>query len=476
MPFFDYLISPTPESPIMKRVSRTPTEKIAEDIAAAVNNAKARNSTNGQNANSPTKTTTTNQRQTQKKSNFDDLFLEGFNSARDRDWRDEQQNRMQKFGIGMPYGSITQKKTPAPQLTSDKLTPEDEKAFLEGFNKYRDEDKAEQSNLQKARQAYVDMQNQTPKDTLRRIANGIGVQSPLVIKNDDLTPDDNKSGFVESIKHGAMDSIDAIKNLVSVFNSYKKDSGIINATSKTLDHYGVLDDVTNGFFKTYDFVQEHPGIISAVGSATLNPKALVPLKIVDSVVANKNYMDNQNVDLNKYEGGRYINDQNAKDSKMSELQYGLWDMYNNGCGLIATYNSLNTLNNHKDIRDIAREFEDDGKVLGGLLGTSPYAIGKYFKKQGYDVKTYEGDETIDNLEPPTADSYILSFWNNNRFSSAIHTVSISKQPDGTYKVYNSDGRNEDTVDSIEEYLFEERRFGRRVPLVLHCISKKGEGK
>ncbi len=111
---------------------------------------------------------------------------------------------MQKFGIGMPYESITQKKTPIQQPTSDKLTPEDEKAFLEGFNKYREEDKAEQGNLQKARQAYVDMQNQTPKDTLRRIANGIGVQNPSAmgtyvgstIKNGDLTPEDERA-FLE---------------------------------------------------------------------------------------------------------------------------------------------------------------------------------------------------------------------------------------------------------------------------------------
>ncbi len=126
------------------------------------------------------------------------MFLEGFNSARDRDWREGQQSRMQKFGIGMPFGSTAQKQNTSiiQQPTTDKLTPEDEKAFLEGFNKYREEDKAEQSNLQKARQAYVDMQNQTPKDTLRRMANGIGVQSPLVIKNDDLTLEDERA-FLE---------------------------------------------------------------------------------------------------------------------------------------------------------------------------------------------------------------------------------------------------------------------------------------
>ena len=80
---------------------------------------------------------------------------------------------------------------------------------------------------------------------------------------------------------------------------------------------------------------------------------------------------------------------------------------------------------------------------------------------------------IDNLNLPEADSYILSFWNSNRVSKAIHTVSISKQPDGSYKIYNSDGQNAEIVDDLHQYLFEKRKYGRRVPLVLHCISKKG---
>ncbi len=122
-------------------------KKKAATLATAVSNAVNKQNAGTQTTN--TKNTTTNQRQTQKKSNFDDLFLEGFNSARDRDWREEQQSRMQKFGIGMSYESITQKKTPIQQPTSDKLTPEDEKAFLEGFNKYREDDKAEQAKLDK---------------------------------------------------------------------------------------------------------------------------------------------------------------------------------------------------------------------------------------------------------------------------------------------------------------------------------------
>ena len=48
---------------------------------------------------------------------------------------------------------------------------------------------------------------------------------------------------------------------------------------------------------------------------------------------------------------------------------------------------------------------------------------------------------------------------------------------GNYIVYNSDGRNADVVVDLGEYLNQERKFGKRVPLILHCISKtKGREK
>ncbi len=263
-----------------------------------------------------------------------------------------------------------------------------------------------------------------------------------------------------------------IKDGVTTFSNYRKDNSFVNAISKTLNHYQVLDDVTNVFFKAYDFMHNNKNYTNVPVE-----QAHIPFKAANAVfhkvLEEANYKNNQNVDLSKYENGGFINDQNVKNSKMAELKYGIWDMYNNGCELIAVFNSLNSLNNRKNITDIAKEFENNGQTLYGLLGTSPFVAGDYFRKNGYDVKTYDGDKEIMNLSIPDADSYILSFWNNDRFTSAIHTVSVSPQSDGSYKIYNSDGRSEEIVSSLQEYLNKQRKNGKRVPLVLHCISKKG---
>lgn len=197
--------------------------------------------------------------------------------------------------------------------------------------------------------------------------------------------------------------------------------------------------------------------------------------IMRDKIAKNNYEQNQKVDFSEhYDNDGYINNQNIKDSKMRELRYGDWDMYNNGCELIAVHNSLNSLGNPKDIRDVAKDFEKKGQTLYGYFGTSPYAVGNYFRESGYDVETYEGDDVISSLNLPKADSYILSFWNNNRFTGAIHTESIQPLSDGRYIVFNSDGGEAKITDNLNEYLAKERRYGKRVPLVLHCISKRAK--
>ena len=106
-------------------------------------------------------------------------------------------------------------------------------------------------------------------------------------------------------------------------------------------------------------------------------------------------------------------------------------------------------------------------MLFGEFGTSPFEIGRYFKKKGYSVKTYEGDKEILNAELPDADTYIISFWNSDKVSSAIHTVSMDKLPNGKYRIYNEGWTPTRDIDSLNDYFLERNR----VPLVLHCIKK-----
>ena len=93
----------------------------------------------------------------------------------------------------------------------------------------------------------------------------------------------------------------------------------------------------------------------------------------------------------------------------------------NGCEVIAAYNSMLTLGEKRDIRDIAYHFENDGQMLGGEFGTNPYAIKRYFTENGYEIFNY-GD-TTDN--------------------------------------------SSDEIDSVDEKM----KIENTVPLVLHCIYK-----
>ncbi len=132
------------------------------------------------------------------------------------------------------------------------------------------------------------------------------------------------------------------------------------------------------------------------------------------------------------------------------------------------YNSLLTLGESKDIRDIAYEFEEDGMMLGGSFGTNPYAIERYFKKEKYHVEVLKGEE-ITQKKIPDADTYILSFWNSDDVMDALHTVSVRKDKSNKYIFYNDDITGEEMPsDSIYQRINEEKYQ----PIILQCISKK----
>lgn len=233
----------------------------------------------------------------------------------------------------------------------------------------------------------------------------------------------------------------------------KAGEAVVNTGSSSLNKLGVLDNVTNTLFKTHDLAQ---GLANKTLPIRKDKKALI----------DENYAKNQALDLSVYEDG-YINDQNISKSTSGKIKYGTGTFNENGCGVIAANNALVSLGNRKDVRDLAKEFETDGQVFGGFFGTSPYAIGDYFRNLGYDVTTYEGDKKIYNLDIPDADTYIASFWNSDKAMDMIHTVAIDKLDSGKYRIYNENGRNVKDVNNLNNY------FGdyTRVPLVLHCIKK-----
>lgn len=254
-----------------------------------------------------------------------------------------------------------------------------------------------------------------------------------------------KEGYsvVNRIKSEAADFTETLKE----YKEYTDKYGLISGVSKKLAKDGKLDDVTNNVLKAYYGVQNWYNNFPSTQSII-------------------NYIDNKNIDLSGYKNG-YINDQNT--GAVSKLKFGTTTMDNNGCEVIAAYNTMKTLGNRKDIRDIAYYFENDGQMLSGKFGTNPYAIKRYFEKEGYSVKVVEGEKII-NHDLPNADAYIVSFWNSNDVMDALHTVAIRKKSDGRYELFNYDS-NEENLSEKTKSLKYKFMIGGRVPLSVHCISK-----
>ncbi len=257
-----------------------------------------------------------------------------------------------------------------------------------------------------------------------------------------------------SLKTELTNVLNELKNYeVPTFDDIKEHTKKrITSTGKKLIDAGELDDVTNVALKSHDYFLQ---TTRSVADYERFKK-----------VAKDNYDSNSKIDLSCYDG-KYINDQNT--GEVSKLKFGNFKMGYNGCGVIAVYNALLTLDKPQDIRDIAFEFENDGKMLGGYFGTNPYAVERYFNRYNYKVQAVKGED-ITEKEPPKADAYILSYWNTDDVLDGMHFTAISKNNKGEYVFYNDDVEDETevTVSSIKNRV---EKWDYQ-PIIMLCISKK----
>lgn len=138
-----------------------------------------------------------------------------------------------------------------------------------------------------------------------------------------------------------------------------------------------------------------------------------------------------------YATGEYIENQ----FYWKDIKFGISDMSYSGCEIMATYNALKALGepvSEQTVVDLIAMYEADGAVFGGKFGTSPYAVEDYFRDQGYDVMTTASQDTAEiNKIGEYCDTVIVNAYNNkNDITDMIHTVSITKDEEGTYSVHN----------------------------------------
>ena len=125
--------------------------------------------------------------------------------------------------------------------------------------------------------------------------------------------------------------------------------------------------------------------------------------------------------INDGSGPNYINDQHA--SPVADVPVGLGNVSWSGCGPVATYNALLTLNDKVDLEEVIDYYENNGYLLfEGLMGTPPVAVRKFFEDRGYKVIkvvfSQENAETVRWLSQ-NADASIMWYAYTHGFNDLL---------------------------------------------------------
>ena len=178
-------------------------------------------------------------------------------------------------------------------------------------------------------------------------------------------------------------------------------------------------------------------IVIAVVPPVVRPVVAVAIaatEIVEIVFSKSNYDHNKKLD---HKVTDYIYTQN-KDI-FYDWKVGLSsNIARTGCGYIAVYNTLLSLNRRKPFSEVIYEFDrNEGKNALGFLGADPSHIGEYFNKLDIKYKKYYSYESLDNAlkEVSPSQMVILCYWNSDSISNGAHYIAFNNVN------YNSDRKS-----------------------------------
>ncbi len=178
------------------------------------------------------------------------------------------------------------------------------------------------------------------------------------------------------------------------------------------------------------------------------------------------------------EPNAYIENQN----EWTEIRFGAGrrqSMSYAGCEIIATYNAWKALHGAAQrayMAELIRMYEHRGAALWGAFGVTPTAIAAYFRKNGFAVEEADGgDETAVNEVGRKYAVMIATAYNDkNDITRQIHTVCITKNPDGNYVLHNAYCRDQmgryrasDSYGTLQEAV---RHISRREPKLIYLIG------
>lgn len=118
------------------------------------------------------------------------------------------------------------------------------------------------------------------------------------------------------------------------------------------------------------------------------------------------------------------------------------NMSYSGCEVIASFNALKALTGSSSPEQMAKlvsYYEAHGAALWGEFGTSPRAIARYFKKNGFSVMTAYGEDQAAVDEIGREFRVMIATVYNDRadITKQVHTVCITADSGKGYVLHNA---------------------------------------
>lgn len=180
--------------------------------------------------------------------------------------------------------------------------------------------------------------------------------------------------------------------------------------------------------------------------ALLNIYHALTLFKVPHRIREKNYTVNcEQLNREKWDiwksSSAYIENQN----EWKNIRFGMGLHHNmsySGCEIIASYNAWKALKGSGTPEQMAKlilDYETHGAALWGEFGTSPYAIAKYFKKNGFSVTAAYGDDytAVDAIDDKYKVMIATVYNDRNDISKQVHTVCITVDSKKEYILHNA---------------------------------------
>ena len=221
-----------------------------------------------------------------------------------------------------------------------------------------------------------------------------------------------------------------------------------NTTVDWLRKY-ILNGMVLGGFENLESLIKY---LTTIQIGTFN---ISPLKLADVFEAIMEFAYNSQYDIVGNSISDIRNDQNDSKGPLSKLRYGADTLKNNGCEIIAVYNTLLLLG-HKDVsmaKLILQHQLNNADMLLGVFGTSPKSIGKVLDL--YDVN-YETISSADEMENDGI--YIISYWTSSKWSASLHTIALECSGDNC-KLYNNPGMVTNEITGEREFPMRRETFG-----------------